>query len=163
MRSRDVKRPFPGGCHSIRSTLIGDPRISLGDQFVDRFVRRPDLEWPHLHPGVFRHPRDRIRPLQRDLSRRRLSYSALHGALIVPTDFWLREQDSNLWPFGYEPNELPDCSTPQETKKPGDLSAPGRFLTLNFDNGLLWTVRQDIECCGIATRPSFKLLGQRRH
>ncbi len=25
---------------------------------------------------------------------------------------WSRGQDSNLRPLGYEPNELPDCSTP---------------------------------------------------
>ena len=25
----------------------------------------------------------------------------------------LREQDLNLWPSGYEPDELPDCSTPR--------------------------------------------------
>ena len=36
------------------------------------------------------------------------------GATIDFRDIWWRGHDSNVRPSGYEPDELPDCSTPHQ-------------------------------------------------
>ena len=44
---------------------------------------------------------------------------------------WWRGQDLNLRPLGYEPNELPDCSTPHREKHTQENEIVTRTATLN--------------------------------
>ena len=37
---------------------------------------------------------------------------------------WLRGRDLNPRPLGYEPNELPDCSTPRQGQRPSQPRFP---------------------------------------
>jgi hypothetical protein len=36
---------------------------------------------------------------------------------LVRLDIWLRGRDLNPRPLGYDPNELPDCSTPRQQRQ----------------------------------------------
>jgi hypothetical protein len=52
----------------------------------------------------------------------KLSYAPVHKRFCVG---WLRGRDLNPRPLGYEPNELPDCSTPRQCYK--NVVGLGRF------------------------------------
>ena len=56
-----------------------------------------------------------------------------HGRL-VRLGIWLRGRDLNPRPLGYEPNELPDCSTPRQ--EDSNLTTPIGFDQLDLDEKL---------------------------
>ena len=45
------------------------------------------------------------------------SFRPILKLLFLIENLWLRGQDLNLRPLGYEPNELPGCSTPRLIRK----------------------------------------------
>ena len=49
-------------------------------------------------------------------------------------EFWLRGRDLNPRPLGYEPNELPDCSTPRQEES--NLTTTIGFDQLDLDGKL---------------------------
>src|SRR5579871_1861173 len=51
--------------------------------------------------------------------------------LLIRKGFWLRGVDLNHRPLGYEPNELPDCSTPHSHRSVDTGSGQCRFKLLS--------------------------------
>ncbi len=45
--------------------------------------------------------------------RRRENSEGVVADRLTPSSIWWRGRDLNPRPLGYEPNELPDCSTPR--------------------------------------------------
>ena len=60
-----------------------------------------------------------------------------HGT-FVRLEIWLRGRDLNPRPLGYEPNELPDCSTPRHETLILTHQGPHRPAMETDCPGLTW-------------------------
>ena len=94
-----VKNPIRGSA----STWSIDPSSAVARY---RTKREEDRKMVPMVLGGKQNGRKRISP------RFSLTGSAERPSNRLIESDWLRGQDLNLRPLGYEPNELPDCSTP---------------------------------------------------
>ena len=116
MRRHQTQPQIPSG---LRRMLTVDPKLGL-------LSSRPfDTAWPRGHSGTsgsltgpqriqISRPHTRVdHVLTVHISTHSSESKALENNSVFKGLIWLRGLDLNQRPSGYEPDELPDCSTPR--------------------------------------------------
>ena len=115
--------PRPGSASGPRTSPTSPGELERAPECLHRTVGRRLLRrravGTEARDGAVHEPR--TVPCRK--RRRGLGYSETRSDLVLR---WWRGKDLNLRPSGYEPDELPDCSTPRRTDQASKQRSPPR-------------------------------------